>query len=119
MTQTVTPETVVAPFAGEVLESRNRPVRFWRDGDEFFVDMVDPDWDAAMRAGGVEGALDSDTPLVTRKIVMSTGSHHYQTYWVNSVQGNNLRQVPWVYHLADGLLRDLNVTVGRHNAFGG
>ena len=101
MTQVVSPETVVAPFEGEVLESRGRAYRFSREGDEFFVDMVDPDWDAAVREQGLEGVVDAEPPRVKLKIVMSTGSHHYQTYWVNSALGNELRQVPWVYHIGE------------------
>ena len=102
MTQVVTPETVLAPLDEEVtLQSRGRSYRLWREGDEFFINMVDPDWDAGARLQGLEGQLEAEAPRVDRQLVMSTGSHHYQTYWVNSVFGNEMRQIPWVWHRAE------------------
>ena len=101
MTQVVSAGTVLAPMDNIALESRGRSVRFFQEGSKFFVDMVDPDWDAAVRDGAIPEADQSAPPRVTKELVMSTGAHHYQTYWVNSSRGNELRQVPWVYHLAE------------------
>ena len=82
MTQFATPETVAAPFAGEELIDESGMYRLQRSGDEFRVEMPDPAWrgDPAAR------------PRVSKRIVMITGSHHYQVYWFPS--GNT--RVVWV-----------------------
>ncbi len=98
MTQAVTPQTVLAGFDGQTLESRGRSYRLWRDDDQFWVDMVDPEWDFQQRQQASTSSVD-DPPRVQRRIVMSTGSHHYQTYWINGTSGNQLWQVPWVFHV--------------------
>jgi len=38
---------------------------------------------------------------VQRRIVLVTGSHHYQVYWVASQRGRELRQFPWAWHLSE------------------
>ncbi len=38
-------------------------------------------------------------PRVTRELVMVTGSHHYQAFWVAGGEGRELRQLPFVYLL--------------------
>ena len=99
MTQAVTPETMTAPLGDVALESRGRPFRLWREDDTFWVEMVDPEWDLKQKALGHRVAP-ADGPRVQRQIVMLTGSHHYQTYWINGTKGNQLWQVPWVYHFS-------------------
>ncbi len=100
MTQVATPETVVAPFDRVRLSSRGRDYLFTREADEFYVTMVDPDWEAGAIANGVDIER-SRPPAVKLRIVMTTGSHHMQGYWVSSRVRNMLRQIPWVYLIAD------------------
>ncbi len=73
MTQAVGPETVLAPFDGRVLVDGPRTYRVFRKGDGFFVDMP--------RYG-----TNGETPdqRMVRPVVMSTGSHHMQAYWIPS-----------------------------------
>lgn len=100
MTQKATPETVVAPFDRVRLASRGREYNFSRKGEKFFVTMADPDWEAGALANGLDLAR-VNPPIVQRQVVMTTGSHHMQGYWISSKVGNMLRQIPWVYLIAE------------------
>ena len=44
-----------------------------------------------------------EIPRVHRQVVMTTGSHHYQTYWVTGSEqfGNLLQTLPLVYLVKD------------------
>ena len=44
---------------------------------------------------------ESEQHRVTRPVVMTTGSHHMQGFWIPGGRGNLLRQIPWYYHLAE------------------
>ncbi|MEZ4289441.1 MAG: hypothetical protein R3E53_02465 [Myxococcota bacterium] len=46
--------------------------------------MADPDWEAGLMARGVlpDSVPDAAAPRRWKRIVMTTGSHHMQTYWV-------------------------------------
>ena len=98
MTQIASPETVAAPFDDVELENRGRRYHLTRRGDEFRVLMPDPDWEGDLRHEGVDLSEVSDAPMVERAVVMTTGSHHYQGYWVPSRYGSQLWQLPFVYH---------------------
>ena len=39
--------------------------------------------------------------VVERPVVMMTGSHSFQGYWVPSTQGLTLIQLPWIYNIQD------------------
>ena len=101
MTQIASPEAIKAPFDGTVLESRGRTYRVYRVGDEFRVDMPDPDWESELVRRGVDLNQVLQAPVRPSRIVMATGSHHYQVYWVASRRGRELRQFPWAYHLKE------------------
>lgn len=79
MTQRATPEAVLGDFSGVDVMHAGRPYRFERRGDEFWV-IVD----------GRE-----------RRIVMTTGSHHYQVYWVRADSGDRLENIPLVHLIED------------------
>lgn len=70
MTQPATPETVVAPWQGQV-SANGLTWRLLRDGDRFVVDAPAP---------GTTG--ESAEERVELPVVMTTGSHHMQLYWV-------------------------------------
>ncbi len=99
MTQLPSQETVLAPFDGRVLESGGVDCAVHQEGDVFFVDMPDPDWEAAEYPNGIEKGELTNAPRVRLPIVMLTGSHHLQSYWVPSEHGNKLRIFPYVYHV--------------------
>mgnify|MGYP001545192954 CR=1 FL=1 len=64
MTQAATPAAVVGDFDGVELRDRGIHLRLSREGDAFFVHVLDP-------AGQVRQ---------TMRIVLTTGSHHFQNY---------------------------------------
>jgi hypothetical protein len=94
MTEAAGSGTVRAPWA-RVLEWRGRSHTLFRRGDEFWATLPDPDRAAALARQGLP--LDA-APDVERRVVMTTGSHHYQAYWVPGARGNELWQLPFVYH---------------------
>ena len=102
MTQPATAESVLAPFDGVTLLWEGWAYHLERQGDEFWIDMVDPDWE---REQIILRTLDPhnqvNPPRVRKRIVMTTGSHFKQTYWVASSVGKMLCRVPWSYRLDD------------------
>lgn len=103
MTQRATPESVLAPFGGETIESRGRSYRLFRDGDEFFVDAVDLHWEYRQSDRGIDVTAISDPPQAIQRIIMTTGSHHMQQYWVESRGGGGreIYNLPLVYHVGE------------------
>lgn len=104
MTQKATPQTVLAPFDDVRLESRGRRYELTRSGDRFEVNLVDPDWESAQIGDGRESSAidrEAERHRVTRPVVMTTGSHHVQGYWIPGDRGNLLRQIPWYFHIAE------------------
>ncbi|MDG1893513.1 MAG: hypothetical protein P8J37_01260, partial [Fuerstiella sp.] len=98
MTQVTSPEAIVAPFGGETLTNRGGEFRFFRRGNGFFVSL--PDMDEHAKAAQQELVFDPSTARqVERQIVMTTGSHHYHTYWINSRLNHQLWRVPYVFHI--------------------
>lgn len=55
-------------------------------------------------------------PRVRREIVLVTGSHHYQAFWVEGGEGRELRQLPFVY-LLDESLAESERWLPRRDAF--
>ena len=54
-------------FDGVVLESRGRRYELERREDEFWVKMVDPDWDRERQARGLPPAERETAPVVERR----------------------------------------------------
>jgi len=98
MTQAATPEAVVPSFDNVTLTSRGRQYHLMRKGDEFWVDTVDPSAEMMAFIQGVDLTQMSGMPRVQQQIVMTTGSHYHQTYWMQTPRGT-LIQFPWVYHI--------------------
>ncbi len=97
MTQVASAESVSPSWDDVTLTSRGRTYRLFRQDDEFWVDTVDPAAELRVFIGGEEFQPE-DLPRTTRQIVMTTGSHHHQTYWMQNPNGV-LIQFPWVYHI--------------------
>jgi len=101
MTQAATPENVVGAFDGSAVVSGGLTYRVFRRGDVFFAEMPDPDEMMYVVEGGKKLAF-KDIPRVQAPVVMTTGSHHYQTYWVSSPRYERLMQtLPLVYLIKD------------------
>jgi predicted CXXCH cytochrome family protein len=99
MTQAATPANILAPFDNVRLETEGQFARLYRDGDEFWVEMVDPEWERAAFLDGRDTRAVRQPPRVRARIVMTTGSHHFQAYWIRSQYGRELWQFPWRFHL--------------------
>ncbi len=100
MTQVAGPESVVAPFDDVHLESRGRTYHLQRRGDEYWITMTEPQQENERKNQVPErGRPAAPLPLVPQRVVMTTGSHVAQTYWV--AVANELWQVPWVYHIEE------------------
>jgi predicted CXXCH cytochrome family protein len=107
MTELASDDSIRAPWRGALVWRERRYELFRRD-DEYWVRMPDPDRAAALAGAG--RALD-DAPDVERRVLMTTGSHHYQAYWVQGARGNELWQIPFVYHFESARF------ISRHDAF--
>jgi hypothetical protein len=95
MTQVATPETIIPSIDVVQLHARGRDYKLERHGDTFLATLVSPEWESQMVAKGA--ALESipNAPRTTREVLMTTGSHHMQTYWIRGVDG--LRHFPWFF----------------------
>ncbi|MCR9291587.1 MAG: cytochrome c3 family protein [bacterium] len=82
MAQVVTPETVVADFNNSQVDLGGVYYQFVRRGDTYWVDAKSP------------GA-----PLTSMRVLMSTGSHHYQVYWVESPRHTEPFEVPLYWNI--------------------
>ncbi|MHC5112000.1 MAG: multiheme c-type cytochrome [Planctomycetota bacterium] len=89
MTQVAGPESVLAPFDGVTLNLRGREYKLDRRGDEFWVELDNPNF----------RGLAGEARRVERKIVMTTGSHHLQVFWLATGEGRKVAQLPFGYVL--------------------
>ena len=94
MTELASAESVRAPWQGVLSDEVGREYRLFRRAAEFWVELPDPDRLAASVRQGRAGAR---VPRVERRVSMTTGSHHYQAYWLPGLRGNELWQLPFVY----------------------
>jgi len=90
MTEVATPESVRAPWDGVSLDWQGGHYQLFRRDEQFWAKLPDPD-----HPPGLTGPTGND---VERQILMTTGSHHYQAYWVRGARGNELWQFPFVYY---------------------
>ena len=98
MTRRADPASVQADFGDRVLHGPDGDYRVRRDGDEFWVRMVDP---ADKRARAEQGLPLVPGPLVDRRVVMITGSHHMQVFWVAAPDGRTLHAFPFAWLIAE------------------
>jgi len=80
MTQLASPQAVRAPFDGVELRIHGKTLRLSEEDGEFFV------------------ASDGGEP---RRVVMTTGSHHFQAYWFETGRGRQLGLFPMMYKIAE------------------
>ncbi|MFO0547248.1 MAG: ammonia-forming cytochrome c nitrite reductase subunit c552 [Polyangiaceae bacterium] len=106
MTRVARGDAILAPLGRSDLEIDGRSIVVEREPDRLFITMPDP----GALASSVE-ALGDVVPSVRREVVMTTGSHHYQAYWVRGMRDGELRAAPVVWH------RELGRFVPRHDVF--
>ena len=105
MTQYPSSQSVSGKFDHVTLELNGDLYHLERRGEEFRVDMVDPDWSYVrilQRAAHQKGQAKEPPPVANppRKnlpISLLTGSHHMQAYWVPSHYGNMQFGFPFTY----------------------
>jgi len=111
MTQKMTPETVLGRFDGSEVISAGYRYRLTKEGDTYFSEGPDPD-QIMYWVQGKKQAPPANLPRVKLPVVMATGSHHYQTYWVPSPRHPGVLQtLPVVF------LRETSRWVAREAAF--
>ena len=111
MTQAASPENFVGRFDGSIIDSGGLQYQVFRRGDEFWARMPDPDvmldrqrrYELNSQRVAARAKLDwTGIPEVERRVVMSTGSHRYQTYWVESARyPGTLMTLPLVWLIQD------------------
>jgi hypothetical protein len=109
MTQHATPKSVRGDFDGTKLHLAGELYAFERRGDEYWVQMVDPDWKYvqtlrrldAQERGTPPPPFNPDPPRAWKRVSMLTGSHHMQAYWVPSRYGNLQYSLPFTFVFAD------------------
>jgi hypothetical protein len=100
MTQLATPANIRAPLDGRLLDAGGH-MRLEARGAEVWATLPDPDAIAERRP-----AKD-----VTRRVILTTGSHREQAFWVRGRREGDLRLVPFVWLVADSAF------VARRDAF--
>ena len=99
MTQIASPETVVAPFDGIRLAAHGDWATLARRGDEFWLRVFEADENRAQRPMTSKLDPTADTGVTEVQVVMTTGSHNFQVYWIPTSRGRELLQFPWRYHI--------------------
>jgi hypothetical protein len=103
MTQLPSRQTVRGDFENVTLELAGEKYHLERRGDEYYVDMVDPDWNYVQvlrrndRTGQSPPPDPGTPPRKLKRITMLTGSHHMQAYWTASDYGNMQYSFPFTY----------------------
>jgi predicted CXXCH cytochrome family protein len=90
MTQPASVDAVLAPFNGEEVAFGDWRLRMTRRDDQFWVEQRP-----------VPPAANGTPPTETRRIVMTTGSHHMQGYWLCRDPSHLLDQLPLMWLLED------------------
>lgn len=107
MTRPAVPASLRAPFDGRPVawpspaaDGAPRTVRLTERGGALFATLPDPDVTAraALRGERAPGA-----PDVERRVALVTGSHREQAFWVPGARRGELRVVPVVYLVEDGV----------------
>ena len=106
MTQLPSVKTVRGEFENVTLEYAGEKYHLERRGEEFWVDMVDPDWKyvQTLKRAAHQASVPSEVanpPRTKKRISMLTGSHHMQAYWVASDYGNMQFSFPFTYLFHD------------------
>jgi hypothetical protein len=85
MTRVATPDAVLADFDRGRLDTHGHEYRLTRRGDEFWAELPDPLWFQDRSAE--KPAL---PPRFEARVVMTTGSHHLQNFWIRRPSGGSV-----------------------------
>ena len=101
MTQAALAENVLGRFDGSEIVSNDLSYRVYKQDETFMAELPDPD-EMMYVFQGNKPVKPKDIPRLQLPVVMTTGSHHYQTYWVASPKHEGLIQtLPLVYLLKE------------------
>lgn len=90
MTQVGSPESIVGNFDGVEFTRGSRQYRLGHDREKFWVDVE------------FSGSSPDGSATTTRRNVMlCTGSHHMQVYWLSTGRGRELVDLPFVWWIAE------------------
>ena len=101
MTQRMATNTVLGRFDGAVVESGGYTYKLTHEDDTYWSEGPDPD-QLMYWVQGRKQAPPARLPRVKLPVVMATGSHHYQTYWVPSPRHPGVLQTLPVVFLREG-----------------
>ena len=104
MTQLVGPDNVLGDFDDRTLKQGRFEFTLYREGDRLLVRMPNPDAYLMTEGGEMvlgDRDLGEEIQMEDVPVVMMTGSHSFQGYWVPSSQGLKLIQLPWIYNIQD------------------
>ena len=108
MTQIAGNHSVIGRFDGTEIDSRGLKYKIYKTNDQYWAKVPDPeiimktvetgrrinDYTYQIRTNGVLSMLDlRSIPRVNKRVVMTTGSHHYQTYWIDGSVSNQMEQI--------------------------
>ncbi len=109
MTMVAGSDGIKAPFDGRELKLGKTTFRVWQEGDKYWVRTPDPDLEfALLKQNELYDSFeefyyprtDPTPPMVNSRVVMTTGSHKMQMYWLPSQERDQeLRLFPWVYFI--------------------
>ena len=87
MTQVATTESVFGKFDNIELRLAGQTYLLEQINGKYWVEMDDPE----------QPRNDNSVDRIKRQIVMTTGSHHMQAYWLETRDGRKLMQFPFVF----------------------
>ena len=102
MTQVATPQSVVGDFEGVTLRSKLGDFLLETRGDEYWAGKIDPSRATKLQNGDGSPHAGLVAPEDWKQLVMTTGSHQNQAYWVRGQQPNDLRLFPFAYLIQKG-----------------
>jgi hypothetical protein len=91
MTRPATGANILAPAGRHSVALKQESVVLEHDQDALWITMPDPVALALSTAGPI--------PTIREQAVLTTGSHHYQAYWVAGARIGELRAAPVVWHI--------------------
>jgi predicted CXXCH cytochrome family protein len=92
MTQVATPETMLGKFENTELLLKGDRYRFFREGDDYSIEMTDLRWKAQRHPTGQSTAKEIP-PRIKYPVRMLTGKHHMQALWIVPEGFGNLQLV--------------------------
>ncbi len=100
MTREATPENVKGDFANAEYRYRDVTTRLTREGDSFFIETLDPDWEMLRLQAGNGAGLMPPPRMAKFRVDRTVGSHWVQEYMHRDATGKYQR-MPVLYHIAE------------------